>query len=74
MSSLDFWSRTLSENEVDRVYDFYRPMVEASRDEEEDAVISEENLRYVAPPAYKQCFFSPSSVKDLFLNKQMCDQ
>jgi len=73
VSSLDFWSRTLTDEDVKQVYNFYKPMVEASRDHQEKAVISQENLRYIAPAAYKQCFFSNSSIRDLFTNKQMCD-
>ena len=73
VSSLDFWSRNLDSDEASKVYSFYKPMVEASRDSKDKAELSFYALRYMAPNAYKQCFNRDSSVQDLF-KRRTCDE
>jgi len=72
VSSLDFWSRTLNNDEAMQIYDFYRPVVDASRNQQDNAEMPYEALRYMAPDAYKQCFNQNSSIKNLF-RRQTCE-
>lgn len=71
VSSFDFWSKTLNNDQAKQIYNFYEPVVQESQNDRDDAQLPYEALRYMAPNAYKQCFNENNSVKELF-NLQTC--